>query len=127
MFGYAKVSTRDMLVHLYKKYRKITQTELQTNDENMKEAYDPNAPIEDLIEQIDLAIAYADAGGAPYTVVQTITIAYTLIFNTVMYNNACKEWRKRSASDKTWSKYKTHFMDAHDNLRQTQQTAKVAG
>ena len=93
----------------------------------MKEAHDLNASIEELIEQIDLAIAYANAGVAPYTEVQIVTIAYTLIFNTGMYNDACKEWRKRSASNKTWSNYKTHFMDAHDNLRQTQQTAKVAG
>ena len=50
MFGYAKVSTRDMLVHLYKKYGKITETELQINYEQMKEAYHPNALIEDLIE-----------------------------------------------------------------------------
>ena len=90
MFGYAKLSTRDMLVHLYKQYGKITETELQTNDYQMKEAHDPNAPIEDLIDQVNSVIAYADAGGTPYTAVQIVAIAYTLIFNTGLYNDACK-------------------------------------
>ena len=44
--GYANVSTRDLLTHLYNTYGKITEVDLNKNQEVMGEAFGPNLPIE---------------------------------------------------------------------------------
>ena len=64
--GYANVSTRDILNHLYAAYGKMTPQDLQQLDEDMKRPYDPTLPIENLFDQIEHAKDLAQAANAPY-------------------------------------------------------------
>jgi hypothetical protein len=65
--GYANITTLQMLTHLYTAYAKISESDLQANDEQMKVDYDVNQPIEVLINQIDDAVNMAAAANNPYT------------------------------------------------------------
>jgi hypothetical protein len=125
--GYATVTTRQMLVHLYKTYGRITAAHLIENDTKMKQDYDPNQPIEAFIEQIEDSVALADAAQTPYTSAQILTIAYNAMMRTGMFPEACREWRKPSAVVKTWPLFVTEFSEASLDLREAQGTSRSAG
>jgi hypothetical protein len=52
MVGYANISARDMLHHLFETYGNITVVDLEINFEHMRQAWDPQQPVESLIKQI---------------------------------------------------------------------------
>ena len=125
--GFANVSTLDLLQHLLQAYGRITEHALSTNDTKFKTPMDPSQPFESFITQLEDSIEYAAAGNAPYTTPQVLTTAYTLVFNTGIFTDACREWRRKPAADKTWATFKTHFAEAHQDYRQTETTARTAG
>jgi hypothetical protein len=67
----------------------IAPTELKQNYERLNTLYDPNQSIETLFQQIQDARAFAVAGGQPYGNAMIINVAYTLIFNTGLFPDAC--------------------------------------
>jgi hypothetical protein len=52
MVGYANISARDMLDHLFETYGNITAVDLEINFEHMRRAWDPQQPVETLFKQI---------------------------------------------------------------------------
>ena len=91
--GFANITTKQMLTHLYKQYGRLSPADLQENDAKMRAQYDPSQLIESFINQIEDAIALAVATNAPYTSAQIVAIAYNTIFITSMFPKACREWR----------------------------------
>ena len=85
--SYANVTTKEMLVHLYLAYAKISDGDLEDNDKRMRADYDVNQPMEVLIEQIDDAVDIAAADKNPYSAEQVVTAAYNLVFKTGIFAN----------------------------------------
>jgi hypothetical protein len=52
MVRYANISARDMLDHLFETYGNITAVDLEINFEHMRQAWDPQQPVETLLKQI---------------------------------------------------------------------------
>jgi hypothetical protein len=50
MVGYANISARDMLDHLFETYGNITAVHLEINFEHMRRAWDPQQPVETLFK-----------------------------------------------------------------------------
>ena len=125
--GYANVSTKELLTHLYDSYAKITSADLRNNKTRMNQPYDPNQPIEVLFDQIEDAIDFAAAGNTPFTNEQIVNSAYNLVFDTGMFTDECKEWRKKEATNKTWAEFKRKFTEAHQDLQESQATARSTG
>jgi hypothetical protein len=50
--GYANISARDMLDHLFETYGNITSVDLEIKFEHMHRAWDPQHPVETLFKQI---------------------------------------------------------------------------
>jgi hypothetical protein len=90
----------------------ITPTELTQNYERPNTPYDPNQTIESLFRQIQYARAFAVAGGQPYRDAIIVNIAYTLVFNTGLFPDACRAWQLRPAAHNTWINFKVHFAAA---------------
>jgi hypothetical protein len=125
--GFANVSTRELIEHLLRAYGNITPTDLAENDTRFKTAYDPSEPIETLYSQLEDAMDYADAGDNAYTANQVVSNAYTLVFNTGMFPEACRDWRKLPAIDKTWATFKIDFAEAYRDFRLSQATTQTNG
>jgi hypothetical protein len=70
----------------------IAPTELTQNYELLNTLYDPNQPIETLFQQIQDDRAFAVAGGQPYGAAMIVNMAYTLLFKTRLFANACRAW-----------------------------------
>jgi hypothetical protein len=125
--GFATISTRQLIEHLYRTYGNITPADLIENDERMKTTYDPSQPIEVLFDQIEDAVELADATSAAYTTPQIIAIAYNCLFQTGLYTEACRDWRRQAVGYKTWPQLKIDFALAHQELRESQVTSQGAG
>jgi hypothetical protein len=64
MVGYANISARGMLDHLFETYGNITAVDLEINFEHMHRAWDPQQPVGTLHKQIQDCADYSEAGGA---------------------------------------------------------------
>jgi hypothetical protein len=105
----------------------IAPTELTQNYKRLNTPYDPNQQIETLFQQIQDARAFAVAGGQPYGNAMIVNVAYTLVFNTGVFPDACRAWQSRAIAGKTWAQFKIDFATAHREFRLTNQTAQQSG
>ena len=117
--GYANITTKEMLAHLYLAYAKISDGELEDNDKRMRADYDMNQPMEVLIKQTDNAVDIAAAADNPYSAEQVVTADYNLVFKTGMFAGNYKMWRRCDSSDKTWPHFKTYFTVSHQELHES--------
>ncbi len=83
----------------------------------MKNTSGPAQLIMVLFDQIEDAVELADAANAAYTTPQIIAIAYNCLFQTGLYADACRTWRRLPDADKTWPRLKADFALAHQELR----------
>jgi hypothetical protein len=128
MVGYAKISSRYMLDHLFETYGNITAVDLEINFEHMRRAWDPQQPVETLFKQIQDCADYSEAGGVPIGTSQQINVGYAHIFATGHFMSACRRWNEKLATEKTWTHFKSHFAAAHRQHKQMQgETADHAG
>jgi hypothetical protein len=56
-----------------------------------------------------------------------VNVAYTLVFNTGPFTDACRAWQSRAISGKTWAQFKISFAMAHRGFWLTNQTAQQSG
>jgi hypothetical protein len=115
--GYTNCTSLQLL-HLLTYYAMIAPTELTHNYERLNTLYDPNQPIETLFQQIQDARAFAVASSQLYGAAMIVNVAYTLIFNTGLFPDACRAWQSRAIAGKT---------TAHHEFRLTNQTAQQSG
>jgi hypothetical protein len=117
--GYANCTSLKLLTHLLTYYAMLAPTELTQNYERQNTPYDPNQPIETLFQQIQDTRAFAVAGGKPYGATMIVNVAYTLVFNTGLFPDACRAWQSRAIAGKTWAQFKLDFATAHREFRIT--------
>jgi hypothetical protein len=125
--GYANCTSLQLLTHLLTYYAMISPTELTQNYERFDTPYDPNLPIELLFQQIQDARDFAVAGGQPYGAAMIVNVAYTLVFNTCLFPDACHAWKSRAIAEKTWAQFKIDFATVHREFRLTNQAAQQSG
>jgi hypothetical protein len=105
----------------------IAPTELTQSYERLNTPYDPKKPIEALFQQIQDARAFTVAGGKPYGAAIIVNVAYTLVFSTGLYPDACRAWQSRAIAANTWAQSKIDFATAHQEFRLTSQIAHQSG
>jgi hypothetical protein len=118
MVGYANISARYMLDHLFETYGNITAVDLEINFEHMSRSWDPHQPVESLFKQIQDCADYSEAGGVPIGPLQQIKVGYANIFAKGQFMSACRRCNERPAAEKTWTHFKSHFASAHRQHKQ---------
>jgi hypothetical protein len=117
-----------MLDHLFETYGNITAVDLEINFEHMRQAWDPQHPVESLFKQIQDCADYSEAGGVLIGHPQQINIGYAKIFATGHFMSACRRWNENQTIGKTWTQFKSHFAAAHRQHKQMQgESAATAG
>jgi hypothetical protein len=128
MVGFANISTRDMVEHLFSTYVNITAVDLEIKFENTQQAWDPQQPVEALFKQIQDCADYYEAGGVIIGHPQQINIGYAKIFATGHFMSACRRWNENHHIEKTWTQFKSHVAAAHRQNKQMQgESAVTAG
>ena len=125
--GYSNVSTRGLLDHLYAAYADILSTALQDNNTRLKASSDANLQIRTIFDQVENAVEIAAAGNSPYTPVQVVNAAFQLFFQTGLFADDCKAWKRKDAGNKTWPAFKTFFSKAHKEWRKSHATTAGTG
>jgi hypothetical protein len=128
MVGFANISSRDMMDHLFSNYHNITAVDLEINFEHMHRARGPRQPVESLFKQIQDCADYSEAGGVLIGHPQQINVGYAKIFATGHFMSACRRWNEKPLTEKTWAQFKSHFAAAHRQHKQMQgEYAATAG
>jgi hypothetical protein len=128
MVGYANISARDMLDHLFETYGNITAVDLEINFEHMRLAWDPQHPVETLFKQIQDCADYSEAGGVLIGHQQQINVGYAKKSATGHFMSPCRRWNEKPSAEKTWTHFKSHFAAAHCQHKQMQgEYAATAG
>jgi hypothetical protein len=100
MVGYANISARYMLDHLFETYGNITAIGLEINFEHMRRAWDPQQPVDSLFKQIQDCSDYSEAGGVLIGPSQQINVGYEKIFATGHFIIACRWWNEKVTVEK---------------------------
>jgi hypothetical protein len=103
MVGYANISERDMLDHLFETYGNTTAVDLEINFEHMLRAWDPQQPVESLFKQIQDCADYSKSGGVLIGHPQQIKVGYAKVFATGHFMSACRRWNEKHTIEKTWT------------------------
>jgi hypothetical protein len=74
-----------MLDHLFETYGNITAVDLEINFEHMRQAWDPQQPVDSLFKQIQDFADYFEAGGVPIGHPQQINAGYAML----NYSHSC--------------------------------------
>jgi hypothetical protein len=128
MVGYANITARDMLNHLFSTYSNITAVDLEINSEHMRRAWDPQQPVESLFKQIQECSDYSESGGVLIVHPQQINVGYAKIFATGHFMSTCRRWNEKPLAEKTWTPFKSHFAAARCQHNKMQgKSAATAG
>jgi hypothetical protein len=128
MVGFANISARDMLDHLFSIYGNITAVDLEINFEHMRRAWDPQQPVESVFKKIQDCADYSEAVGVLIGHPHQINVGYAKIFATGHFMSACCRWNEKHLIEKTWTQFKSHFAAAHGQHKQMQgESAAAAG
>eukprot|EP00957_Ditylum_brightwellii_P094438 7190975-Ditylum_brightwellii.AAC.1 len=90
----------------------------------MTQPYKPAMPIEMFFEQLESTQDLTNANGTMYTKVQLISIAFSLVFQQDVVNDACQTWHHRPTAEHTWDNFVQHFTEAHQELVLLQSAAQ---
>jgi hypothetical protein len=105
----------------------IAPAELTQSYERLNMPYDPNQPIENLFQKIQYARAFVVVGGQPYGDAVSVKVAFTLVFNTGLFPDACHTWHARMVADKILMQFKREFTMDHWEFHLMNQTAHQPG
>ena len=123
---YGLTTTRTILDHQYTTYANISSADLQENDAVFRNPYDTNQPIETLFDRVENCGYYAAAGNTPYSLEQVIGIAFQLVYQTGLFVDNCKSWKRLPTQQKTWIGFKKCFATVHNKWRESQSTTTSA-
>ena len=81
-------------------------------------SFNPADPMVVLYQPIEQLQKLATAAKIPYSSAQQLELGLTLIRSTRDFEKALGEWNKKVSTTKTWATLKTHFKEAHDELKE---------
>jgi hypothetical protein len=113
MVGFANITAREMLNHLFLTYGNITTVDLENNFDQMRKAWDSHQPVETLFNKVQDCTELSEAGGILIGNPQQIKMGYAKIFATGKFMSACRRWNEKDTADKTWENFRVHFAAAH--------------
>jgi hypothetical protein len=125
--GYANIPVATMLMNLFTNYAQIDNLAMDDVKTNIRKQWDPNTPIESMYKQIQTNCDIAEMANQLYSAAQKLSFAYTLVFKTGLYFDACKEWDAKPAANKTWGNFKLHFKEEQTRLDRQQRTTQQGG
>jgi hypothetical protein len=98
----------------------ITAVDLDHNFDAMRNAWDPQQPIESLFEQIQDYVYFSEAGGVTIRAAPQISVTYTKVFGTGILMSTCRHWNEKDDAERNWNNFKIHFSEAYRQHKQMQ-------
>ena len=80
------------MTHLFRRYGRITPSEIKRNFIALNDPFDANLPIDVYFKRVEECILYADAGKAPFSPEQIVVLVYNTLHASGVMEDACKAW-----------------------------------
>ncbi|CAB9528753.1 hypothetical protein SEMRO_2312_G322870.1 [Seminavis robusta] len=125
MYGYAQITTLELLTHLDTTYGNVNADDLEDNMKRMHAQWSPTQSIEDLYNQLKDAQKFA-ADHDTISDKMAVRAAIKNLTNSGVFTDAIKDWRKKPDNDQTMAALQTHFTEA-DKERRRILTSKEVG
>ena len=110
----------DVIQYLYQVHGKITPDIIHEKETVIATmTYDPLTPIDHVFTAVQELTDMAAMAGVPYSIPQTINMAYRVINNTRKFGIYINEWNRKPPMEKNWLSFKTFFRRAHEELKET--------
>ena len=110
----------EVIQYLFQVYGKITTDLLHEKEVALTTmTYDPITPIDTLFTAVQELTDMAAMAGIPYSIPQTINMAYRVINNTRRFASAITKWNRKPPMETNWVNFKKKFRQAHEELRET--------
>jgi hypothetical protein len=117
---YMGVTPSDLLDHLLERYGRITASDIANCRTKMEEPMDVIQPIDIYFQTINDCVQFVTDGQVPFTPTQVVQTAYHAVSRSGIYNEACKEWRRKPVADRTWTHFKAFFATEYNELKEQQ-------
>jgi hypothetical protein len=125
-FGYADVTILNLLTHIQDEYGTMTRTDLESNRNLLKAAWNPDDEFANLWTKIKTVRQIAVDGGDPISDNTTMELTVQSLRQAGVYGHALQTWDDKSETEQTYANFKTHFsLQEKNRLRNL--TAKAAG
>ena len=123
IYGFATVSTLDLLTHLWATYGQIRPADLDHNIARKQSPWHPPTPIEDLFAQLDAGLKFSADNNDPLGEQYAVRSGYNIIQKTGLFETPCYHWRQRDLANQGLDAFKTYFAKA--NLDRETTTSQV--
>jgi hypothetical protein len=125
-FGFATVSTYQLLTHLITTCSKVLSVHCQKNLVHLAAPWDPSELLLTLWSRVKTCKAVAAAGNVPFRDTQVISIILNVLTNTVVFTSAVNLWQLKNESTWVWTEFIMH-VTTHNKLCVNNLTTKTAG
>ena len=118
--GRIQAPVADVIRQLFQVYGKVTPQTLYEQEQKVQQlVYDPQHPIDGVFTAIDEIVNYSEAAQTPYIQAQCINLGYLILNRTGHFQRWIIDWHNRPQVQKTWTNFKIHFREAHQQLKET--------
>ena len=69
----------------------------------------------------------AEVENCPYSARQQVNIGYLIVTKQPIFRSDVRRWMRKSSVDRMWTKFMTHFCQAHQELQDTDTTIDELG
>ena len=105
--------------YLFSNHGRVTPAMLHHEEKLVREMfYDPTHPIDVIFNKVEDLSDLSVAARADFSEQQLINIAHVIINSTGKYQPYIREWSRLPNDQKTWPHFKTHFRQAHQELKE---------
>ena len=112
-----------ILDYLFTTYGNVSVTALADKESAVRSiTYHQGQPIDFIFNEVEDLVEYSELANQPLSQAQTVSVAYLILHRSGKLKHAITEWNRKPVIERTWINFKTHFRDAHKELRETDDT-----
>jgi hypothetical protein len=111
--GYALVTTGEIMQHLITNYGTLTQRDLTKNSEKLHTPWNPDTPLETMLNNVEDCRQTAAAGNDPITEPTAVRAMVQNLKNSGLFSKAIDLWQDKPEADQTLANFRLHFHKAN--------------
>ena len=123
--GFAEVTARQMLEHLFKNFGEIDHEEIEAARARLSIPWNPDEPIEDLFHRIAQVRRLCQDAGDPMSEATALTLTMSMFERANLFRPYCREWHDLTKANKTMERFKRHFRNAAKDHKRMATTAAM--
>jgi hypothetical protein len=112
-YGYANITTRQIIEHLEATYAVLDQEAMSANLRSLQQPWEPQVSMESLWQRGTTAQQVATAGGNPINDATLLLHTREVLVNTGVFKLDLRDWDNKPVAQRTWANFKTFFTEAN--------------